>query len=92
MAHHKSAIKRIQTNKRNQMRNRHYKSMLKTHIKNVRAAQNQEQGETMFRATSSLLDKMVNKGMIHRNKAANQKSKLASVVKKLGESSQQAEA
>ena len=61
--------------------------MLKTHIKKVRSAETKEQGESLFRETTSLLDKMVNKGIIHRNKAANQKSKLATIVNQLGESS-----
>ncbi len=83
MAHHKSAIKRIRTAKRNRMRNRHYTSMLKTQIKKVRAAATKEEGEKLYRQASSLLDKLASKGIIHRNKAANQKSKLSKVVSKL---------
>ena len=83
MAHHKSAIKRIQTNTRDTIRNRHYMSMLRTQIKKVRAAESKEQGEALYRQATSLLDKLVVKGIIHRNRAANQKSKLASVVDNL---------
>ena len=83
MAHHKSAIKRIQTAQRNRLRNRHYSSMLKTQLKKVRAATTKEEGEKLYRETSSLLDKLAAKGLIHRNKAANQKSKLSAVVGKL---------
>ncbi len=83
MAHHKSAIKRIQTNQRDTMRNKHYTSMLKTQIKRVRNAESKEQGEELYRQATSLLDKLVIKGIIHKNKAANQKSKLASVVKSM---------
>ncbi len=83
MAHHKSAIKRIQTNERDRLRNRHYKTMLKTQVKKVRAAESKEDGEKLLRETTSLLDKLVNKGIIHKNKAANQKSKLSSFVSKL---------
>lgn len=84
MAHHKSAIKRIQTNARDAERVRHYRSMLKTQLKKARAVENKEAGEQVYRETSSMLDKLVNKGIIHRNKAANQKSKLAALVRKLG--------
>ncbi|MBN1480301.1 30S ribosomal protein S20 [candidate division KSB1 bacterium] len=83
MAHHKSTLKRIQTNIRDAQRNKQYMSRLKTQIKKVRAAENKEQGEALYRETSSYLDKLVNKGIIHRNRAANQKSKLAAFVKKI---------
>ncbi len=83
MAHHKSAIKRIQTNTRDNVRNRDYSTALKTQIKKVRSAQNKEDAEEQYKKASSLLDKMANKGRIHKNKAANQKSKLAAVVNKL---------
>ncbi len=84
MAHHKSAIKRNKTNARDAQRNKQYMSRLKTQIKKVRAVQDQQEGEKLYRETASYLDKLVNKGLIHRNKAANQKSKLAAVVQKLG--------
>ncbi len=83
MAHHKSALKRIQTNARDNERNRAYKATLRTFVKKVRALTNKEEGEQLYRQTASLLDKLANKNIIHKNKAANQKSKLASVVAKL---------
>ena len=83
MAHHKSAIKRIRTNARGRLRNRMYMSALKTQIKKVRAAQTREEGEEQYRKVTSMLDKLVVKGRIHRNKAANQKSKLAAYVNSL---------
>ena len=83
MAHHKSTIKRIKTNARDAKRNKQYISRLKTQIKKVRSAENKEDGEKLYRETSSYLDKLVNKGIIHRNKAANQKSKLSAVVKNI---------
>ena len=83
MAHHKSTIKRIRTNARDAQRNKQYMSRLKTQIKKVRAVQDKEEGEKLYRETSSYLDKLANKGIIHKNKAANQKSKLAAVVQKL---------
>ena len=82
MAHHKSAIKRIQTNSRDNLKNKVYMSGLKTQIKKVRAATSKEEAENQYRLASSKLDKLVNKGIIHRNKAANQKSRLAAVLNK----------
>ena len=83
MAHHKSAIKRIRTNERDRQRNRHYKTLLKTSLKKVRSAENKEEAEALYRQTESILDKLVNKKIIHKNKAANQKSKLAGFVNQL---------
>ena len=83
MAHHKSAIKRIRIAARNQARNKHYKSMLKTSVGKVRAATDKEQAQVLYQQTTSLLDKLVTKGIIHKNKAANQKSKLALHVNSL---------
>ena len=83
MAHHKSAINRIRTNARNAVRNQSAKSALKSYIKKVRASEAKEDGEAKFRETASLLDKLAQKGIIHKNKAANQKAKLAAHVKKL---------
>jgi small subunit ribosomal protein S20 len=83
MAHHKSAEKRIQTNARDNLRNRMSITRLKTEMKKVRAAQNKEEGQKLYREVSSLLDKLASKGIIHKNRAANQKAKLAAFVENL---------
>lgn len=83
MANHKSAVKRIQTNARDTERNKAYKNTLRTFVKKVRAVSSKEEGEKLFRSTASLLDKLAKKGIIHKNKASNQKSRLAAIVNKL---------
>ncbi|MBN2000669.1 30S ribosomal protein S20 [candidate division KSB1 bacterium] len=83
MAHHKSALKRINTNARDNLRNKIYMSTLKTQLKKVRSAENKQAGEEQYRKATSMLDKLVSKGIIHKNRAANQKSKLAAVVRSL---------
>ena len=83
MAHHKSTIKRIQTNARDNLRNKMATSALKSQIKKVRAAENKEEAEVEYKKASSMLDKYVTKRRIHKNKAANQKSRLAAVVNNL---------
>ena len=64
MANIKSQIKRIRTNEKARLRNQSVKSELKTYVRRVREAI--EAG-----------DKAASKGIIHRNQAANRKSKLA---------------
>lgn len=56
---------------------------MKTAIKNVLAEESKETAEKELSKTVSILDKLVSKGIIHKNKAANQKSRLALYVNKL---------
>ncbi|MBN2366713.1 MAG: 30S ribosomal protein S20 [Calditrichaeota bacterium] len=76
MAHHKSAIKRIKINIRNEERNRFQKSTMKTYTKRVLNSENKEEGLLNYRKASSVLDKMVKNKIIHKNTAANKKSRL----------------
>lgn len=79
MANHKSAIKRIrQTERRNEV-NRRNRSSLRTQVKALRAAidnGDQEQAKAALNATVSLIDKSIQKGILHRNAAARYKSRL----------------
>ena len=83
MPHHKSCVKRVKTSAKARMRNRAYKSIMKTAIKRVYESTDHEKASFDFRKASSVLDKLVLKGVIHRNKANNQKSRLARLVNRL---------
>ncbi len=83
MANHKSAEKRVRQNtKRNEI-NRSNRSKLRTQIKKLRTALGQNDkaasGE-LLNPTVSLIDKAVNKGIIHKNTAARYKSRLTKHV------------
>lgn len=83
MANIKSQIKRNRTNEKARLRNKAYKSELKTHVRKVReaiAAGDQESAEATLRDATKKLDKAVSKGVIHKNQAANRKSALAKQV------------
>ncbi len=80
MAHHKSAIKRIKIAERNRRRNRYYRSTMKTMIKKVLRAETKEEALAAYNRAASIMDKMVVKGIIHRNMAANKKSRLMKFV------------
>ncbi|MFQ5754438.1 MAG: 30S ribosomal protein S20 [bacterium] len=56
---------------------------MKTAIKSVISETNKEAAQEKLGKTVSLLDKLASKGIIHKNKAANQKSQLALYVNKL---------
>ncbi len=83
MANHKSSIKRIrQTTKRNEI-NRSNRSKLRTSIKKLRSSiASGEKAATveLLNPTISIIDKAVNKGIIHKNTAARYKSRLSKHV------------
>ena len=76
MAHTKSAIKRLGTSKKANLRNRARISELKTIEKKLRAAvaAGDPAAAELARKFSSRLDKAVKAGTIHANRAANKKS------------------
>lgn len=80
MANIKSQIKRIRTNEKRRLRNQSVKSELKTLVRKTREAVeagDKEAAVECLKAASRKLDKAVSKGVIHKNQAANRKSKLA---------------
>lgn len=80
MANIKSQIKRIKTNQKATERNKAYKSELRTVVRQTReaiAAGDKALAEQKLQHASKKLDKAVSKGVIHKNQAANRKSKLA---------------
>lgn len=83
MAHHKSAIKRIKTSQKQNRRNVSYKSRMKTAIKKVLGIKDKDAVQSEVRKAYKLLDQLAAKGIIHKNKVANKKSKLARYANKL---------
>ena len=80
MANIKSQIKRNRQNEVRRIRNKGARSTLKTKIKGfLEAAESGDRpaAEERLRDASQALDKAAAKGVIHKNKAANQKSRLA---------------
>ena len=86
MANIKSQIKRIRTNEKRRLRTQAVKSELKTLVRRTREAVeagDQEKAVAALRVASRKLDVAVSKGVIHKNQAANRKSKLARRVASL---------
>ena len=86
MANIKSQKKRILTNEKRRLRNQAVKSELKTLVRRTREAVeagDQEKAVAALRVASRKLDVAVSKGVIHKNQAANRKSKLARRVASL---------
>lgn len=80
---HKSAQKRARQTKKITERNKQYKALLKSSIKKVASTKDKAQAEKEFQATTKLIDRAATKRIIHKNKAANTKSKLAKAINAL---------
>lgn len=80
MPQHKSAKKRVRQSEKRRQINVMRRSRLKTAIKNVKSAEDKESAQSALTKAISLLDRMALKGIVHRNKAANLKSKLTRSV------------
>jgi len=83
MSQNKSVQKRIRQAEKARIRNKHYKSLMKTMIKKVKATKTKEEAEPIFRKAISFIDSIAGKGVIHKNNASNRKSKLAKFVELL---------
>lgn len=76
MPQHKSAIKRVRQNERRRLRNRYHKSRMRTMIKGLRETTDKNEAAKRLNEVKSYLDRLASKGIVHRNTAANYKSKL----------------
>ena len=88
MANTKQAKKRVRQSEKHRKHNASMRSMLRTYIKKVAAAiatGDQKDAIASLKDATPVIDRMVNKGIIHKNKAARHKSRLTAHVKKLGE-------
>lgn len=83
MANHKSAIKRIRQAEKKRVHNKYFARTTRNAVKKLRGVTDKEEATKLFPEVSSLIDKIAKKNIIHNNKAANLKSKLAKHVNKL---------
>ncbi len=84
MANTKSAEKAARQAVKHRVANVASRSRLRSAIRksvDASAAGNKETAAAAFKAASPIIDAMVNKGLIHRNKAARHKSRLAARAK-----------
>ena len=83
MPHHKSAAKRVKTNEKARLSNVAVKSRMRSAVKAVRSATTRAEAETALKAAISILDRTAAKGVIKRETASRQKSRLAQFTAKL---------
>lgn len=80
---HKSAQKRARQTVKRTEKNKKYKTLIKSSIKNVLSQKEKSGAETEYKKAVRVLDRAAVKGVIHKNKAANKKSSLAKKVNSL---------
>ena len=83
MANHKSALKRVRSNKAKYLRNRYQNKTTRTFVKRLRESKDKTQAQELLVKVISMIDKLAKKNIIHKNKANNQKSKLTKFVNSL---------
>ena len=79
MPNHKSAEKRVRQNEKRRAINRGHRTKVRTYIKKLRAALDGGKGEDIQKVlpeTISVIDKSVQKGVLHKNAAARYKARL----------------
>lgn len=89
MANTKQAKKRIRQSEVRRGQNASKRSTLRTHIKKVIAAiatGDQTAAQNSLREATPIIDRMVNKKIIHKNKAARHKSRLVARIKNMNKS------
>ena len=79
MANHSATKKDARQAAKRTARNKYYGKTTRNAIRDLKAADSKEMGEK-FPEVASMIDKLAKRGVIHKNKAANLKSKLAKKV------------
>ena len=80
MANHKSALKRIRSNEAKRLRNKYQHKTTRNALRDLRSSEDKKEAEGKLVKVISMLDKLAKTNIIHKNKAANLKSKLTKHV------------
>lgn len=80
MANHKATKKDVRQSRKRNERNRYYGKTTRNAIRDLKAISDKAQAEKELSDVASMIDKLAKRNVIHKNKAANLKSKLAKKV------------
>lgn len=80
MANHKATKKDVRQSRKRNERNRYYGKTTRNAIRDLKAVTEKATAENDLTKVASMLDKLAKRNVIHKNKAANLKSKLAKRV------------
>jgi len=76
LAHHKATKKAIKTSTRRNLRNRAYKSKIKTAIKQFQEAESREDKEKSLKKVQQVLDRAAQRNVLKRNAASRKISRM----------------
>ena len=79
MANHKATKKDVRQAAKRRERNKYYGKTTRNAIRDLKAASGKEASDQLP-LVAGMIDKLVKRGIIHKNKAANLKSKLTKTV------------
>ena len=80
MTNHKATKKDVRQSRKRNERNRYYGKTTRNAIRDLKAVTDKATAEKDLAEVASMLDKLAKRNVIHKNKAANLKSKLAKRV------------
>jgi len=80
MANHKSTLRRIRSDKPKALNNKYYHKTMRNSLRGVRAEEDKAAAVAAMPELVAQIDKLAKRGTIHKNKAANLKSKLAKKI------------
>ena len=83
MANHKSTRKSVRKNAARRDRNRYYGKTTRNAIRDMKASTEKKAYEEQLPDVISMIDKLAKRGIIHKNKASNIKSKLTRKINAL---------
>lgn len=83
MANHISALKRLRQSNKRRVHNRYFAKTMRNAIKEIRNITTKKEAEEKLPGVMSLIDKNAKRSIIHKNKAANLKAKLAKHINSL---------
>ncbi len=83
MANHSATKKDVRQSAKRNERNRYYGKTTRNAIRDIRALEEGKAASTKLPQVASMIDKLAKRGTIHKNKAANLKSKLAKKINAL---------
>jgi small subunit ribosomal protein S20 len=83
MANHKATKKDVRQAAKRRERNKYYGKTTRNAIRDLKELKNGKEAQKELTDVASMIDKLAKKGIIHKNKAANLKSKLTRKVNSL---------
>ena len=83
MANHSATKKDVRQSRKRNERNRYYGKTTRNAIRDIRAVEEKKDASSKLPEVASMIDKLAKRGTIHKNKAANLKSKLAKRINAL---------